>query len=181
MSAPVHKELTNKTYMLENIHHAKNAHKSWVSKVTKLVYGLDDYQGKRVNLNVDKSFISLESSSSEFGQWFYTYGQYLSKFDSIGRFINRIEEHHNAVHESYAHIYTIFFVEPEQRSLLHKMLTINSKQLSEIEREKAKIHLKYLKKFSKELLEVLEILEKKIKALDYNELRRFDSIQHNIM
>ena len=80
--------------------------------------GLDGYQGKRVNLNVDKSFIPLDSTSCEFGQWFHTYAQHLSKFDSIGSFINRIEEHHNALHETYAHIYTIFFVLPEQRSLL---------------------------------------------------------------
>ena len=51
------------------------------------------------------------------------------------------------------------------------MVTLNSKKISESEREKAKIHLMYLQNSSKELLAVLEILEDKIKALDYNELR----------
>jgi len=175
MSAPIHKELTNKSIMLQNIYNAKRAHKSWVSKADKLVNGLAGYQGKRVDLNVDKTFIALDGSSCEFGKWFHTYAQHLSKFESIGRFIQRIEEHHNALHETYSYIYTIFFVVPEQRSFLHRALTMNSKKISDLEREKAKIHLEYLKKSSRELLEVLEILEDKIKALDYNELRSFSS------
>ena len=39
MSAPKHKELTNKASMLENIYNAKRAHKSWVTKANKLVNG----------------------------------------------------------------------------------------------------------------------------------------------
>ena len=97
----------------------------------------------------------------------------LAKFKSIGRFINRIEQHHNALHETYAKIYTIFFVIPEKRSMIHKIFTMNSKKVSEAEREKAKIHLEYLKKSSQELIEVLEILEDKITALDYSKLREF--------
>ncbi len=173
MSATLTKELSNKAYMLQNIYVAKRAHKEWVRKADKLVNGLDGYQGKKVNLNVDKTFIPLDSTSCKFGQWFDTYAVQLAKFDSIGRFINRIEEHHNALHDTYAKIYEIFFILPEKRSILHKLITMNSKKVSETEREKAKIHLEYLKKSSKELLEVLEVLEDKIKALDYNALRTF--------
>jgi hypothetical protein len=173
MSQSLTKELSNKASMLQNIYDAKRAHKEWVRKADRLVNGLDGYQGKKVDLNVDKTFIPLDSASCQFGQWFDTYAMQLAKFDSIGRFINRIEEHHNALHETYAKIYEIFFVVPQKRSILHKIITMNSKKVSEIEREKAKIHLEYLKKSSKELIEVLEILEDKIKALDYNELRRF--------
>ena len=173
MSEQLNKELSNRASMLQNIYDAKRAHKEWVRKADRLVHGLDGYQGKKVDLNVDKSFIPLDSSSCQFGQWFDTYAIHLAKFDSIGRFINRIEEHHNALHETYANIYSIFFVMPEKRSLLHKIVTFNSKKVSESEREKAKIHLNYLKNSSKELLEVLEVLEDKIKALDYNDLRGF--------
>jgi len=74
----------------------------------------------------------------------------LAKFKSIGRFINRIEQRHNALHETYAKIYTIFFVMPEKRSMIHKIFTMISKKVSE-----AKIHLEYLKKSSQELIEVL--------------------------
>ena len=165
------KEVSNKALMLQNIYNAKRAHKEWVTKADKLVNGFDGFQGKKVDVNVDKSFIPLDSSECKFGKWFDTYAIELSKYDSIGRFMNRIEEHHNALHETYSHIYSVFFVIPEKRSLLHKILTFNSKKVSKDEREKAKIHLDYLKRSSTELLEVLEVLEDKIKALDYNELR----------
>jgi hypothetical protein len=173
MSEKLNKEVSNKATMLQNIYDAKRAHKEWVRKADRLVNGLDGYQGKKVDLKVDKTFIPLDSSSCAFGQWFDTYAVQLAKFDSIGRFINRIEEHHNALHTTYAHIYSIFFVLPEKRSLIHKIVTFNSKKVSESEREKACIHLEYLKKSSAELIEVLEVLEDKIKALDYNELRSF--------
>lgn len=173
MSEMLTKELSNKGIMLQKIYNAKRAHKEWVKKADKLVNGLDGYKGKKVDLNVDETFIPLGSSSCEFGIWFETYAVQLAKFDSIGRFINRIEQHHNALHETYAKIYDIFFVIPKKRPLLHKILTMNSKKVSEDEREKAKIHLEYLKKSSQELLEVLEILEDKITALDYSELRTF--------
>lgn len=173
MSEILHKEVSNKATMLQHIYDAKRAHKEWVRKADRLVNGLDGYQGKKVSLNVDKTFIPLDSASCQFGQWFNTYATQLAKFNSIGNFVNRIEEHHNALHATYAHIYSIFFVLPEKRSILHKIVTFNSKKVSELEREKAAIHLEYLKKSSKELLEVLEILEDKIKALDYNALRNF--------
>ena len=173
MSEKLTKEVSNKATMLQNIYDAKRAHKEWVRKADRLVNGLDGYQGKKVDFNVDETFIPLDSSTCKFGKWFDTYAIHLAKFNSIGRFINRIEEHHNALHTTYSHIYSIFFVLPQKRSLLHKIMTLNSKKVSESEREKAKIHLSYLQNSSKELLEVLQILEDRIKALDYNELRSF--------
>ena len=173
MSEHLTKEVSNKANMLQNIYNAKHAHKEWVRKADRLVNGLDGYQGKKVDLNVDKTFIPLDSSSCQFGQWFDAYAIHLAKFGSIGRFINRIEEHHNALHTTYASIYSIFFIVPAKRSFIHKIVTLNSKKVSESEREKAKIYLIYLQKSSKELLEVLEVLEDKIKALNYNELRGF--------
>lgn len=172
MSKLVSQKISNKASILQNIYDAKRAHKEWVRKADRLVNGLDGYQGKKVDLNVDKTFISLDSSACLFGQWFDTHAIQLTKFNSVGRFIDRIEEHHNILHETYAKIYKIFFIVPEERSILHKFITMNSKKVSGIEREKAKIHLEYLKKSSKELLEVIAILEEKIKVLDYNELRK---------
>jgi len=171
MSKAAKSKISNKAAMLTAIYDAKRAHKEWVRKADRLVHGLDGYQGKKVDLNPDKSFIPLDSSSCAFGLWFDTYAEPLSKFKSIGRFMKRIEEHHNALHDTYAHIYSIFFVLPKKRSLIHKIVTFNSKKATEEEREKACIHFKYLQKYSSELLEVLEVLEEKIKALDYNELR----------
>jgi len=173
MNEILKKEVSNKANMLQHIYDAKRAHKEWVKKADRLVNGIDGYQGKKVDLNVDKTFIPLDSSSCDFGQWFDTFAIPLSQFDSIGRFMDRIEEHHNALHETYEKIYIIFFVLPEKRSLLKKIFTMNSKKVSETERQNAKIHLEYLKRSSSELIEVLEVLEDKIKDLNYTELRQY--------
>ena len=90
MSEQLNKEVSNKASMLQNIYDAKRAHKEWVRKADRLVNGLDGYQGKKVDLKVDKTFIPLDSASCKFGQWFDTYAVHLAKFDSIGRFIKAL-------------------------------------------------------------------------------------------
>jgi hypothetical protein len=165
------KSLATKASILQHLHDAKYAHKDWVKKAERLVHGLNGYKGKKVQWEVDKTFIPLDSSDCSFGQWFNAQAYHLSRLDKIGRFINRIEEHHTQLHETYSDIYAIFFVIPQNRSLLHKLFTMNSKKVSEEEREKARIHFSYLKRSSKELLEVLDILEEKIKTLEYSELQ----------
>lgn len=167
------KELSNKASMLQNIYDARRAHKEWLRKAEKLVNGLDGYQGKKVPVTIDKTYIPVDSESCEFGLWFDTYSIHLSKYTSIGRFMDRIEEHHNTLHDTYKKIYFILFIKPQKRPLLHKIMTLNSKKISSIERDIAKIHLEYLKKSSEELLNVLKILEDKIKALEYNDLKEF--------
>ena len=165
------KELSTKASILQHIYAAKHAHLSWVKKADRLVNGLDGYKGKKVDLNVDKTFIPLTSDTCEFGKWFNAHSPYLREMPSIGHFVTRIEEHHEHLHETYQYIYNIFFEMPQKRSLIHKILTFNSKKVTTQEREKAKIYLTYLKHTSKELLEVLSVLENKVKAINYNELQ----------
>lgn len=165
-------ELTTKASILQHIYNAKRAHQEWVRKADRLVNGLDGYQGKKVDLNVDKTYIPLDASSCEFGKWFNSHSFHLGSIPSIGKFITRIDEHHIQLHKTYENIYTLFFVMPENRSFVHKLVTFNSKKVSKEERNQAKIHLGYLKHSSTELLEVLEILEEKVRNLDYNELKK---------
>ena len=159
--------------MIQQIQDAKLSHKNWVKKADQLVNGLNGYQGKKVYLDVDKTFVPLDSSSCEFGEWFDNFAIHLSKFDSIGSFVERIKVHHEAVHETYEKIYFIFFVKPEQKSFIKKVLTPKSEKISELDREKAQIHLEYLKQSSQELLEVLGILKDKIVSLEYIDLQKF--------
>jgi hypothetical protein len=167
--------LSTKASILQHLYDAKYAHKDWVKKAERLVKGLNGYKGDSVEWEVDKTFIPLDSTDCDFGKWFRSHSTHLSRLDKIGSFVNRIEEHHNQLHETYADIYAIFFVIPQNRSLLHKLLTFNSKKISAEEREKAKIHLTYLKRSSKELLEVIDVLESKIKSLEYTDLKRLIS------
>jgi hypothetical protein len=168
-------ELANKSILLYQIHNARRAHQEWVKKAEKLVNGLDGYRGRKVPLNVDKTFIPLDSNRCEFGQWFNSYALFLSKFDLLKQQIEKIDEYHNAIHDAYFHIYTIFFITPYRRPLIQRIFTLNSKKVTELEREKAKIHLEYLKTSSVELLNALVTLEALIKGLDHHELIRLAS------
>jgi len=171
--APVNKKLANKASMIQQIQDAKLSHKNWVKKADRLVNGLNGYKEKQVYLDVDKTFIPLESSSCDFGVWFNNFAIHLSNFNSIGSCLGRIEQHHNELHETYEKIYFIFFVKPEQKSFIEKLLTFNAKKVSDLDREKAQIHLEYLKRSSKDLLEALQVLEDKIRIIDYTELQKF--------
>jgi hypothetical protein len=164
-------ELSTKASILQHIFEAKQAHKEWVKRADRLVNGLNGYKGKTYLNNVDESYIPLDSSSCQFGQWFNKHIQYLQKLDKIGRFVERIEEHHNQIHETYHEIYIIFFILPKKRSFLKKIFTFTQNKVSDEDREKAQIHLKYLKRSSKELLEVLNVLEDKVKSIEYTELK----------
>lgn len=145
-----------KTSILQQLTAAKKAHLRWVKRADHLISGLP----------VDKEFIPLESTTCDFGIWFYEEGAKLRLVPTIDNLINRIEYHHNELHDAYMDIYKIFFIVPHQRSLLHKILTFNSKELSTAEKESAKAHFKYLRRSSEELLAVLDILEERVQKMN---------------
>ncbi|HFU77872.1 MAG TPA: hypothetical protein ENK98_04500 [Epsilonproteobacteria bacterium] len=148
------------TSILQHIADAKKAHLRWVKRADHLISGLP----------VDKEFIPLEATSCGFGLWVYSEGAKLRLVPSIDNLMNRIEHHHNDLHDAYMDIYKIFFIMPQQRSILHKILTFNSKIVSSSEKEKARAHFKYLKRSSEELLAVLDILEEKVKQMTSDEV-----------
>jgi len=59
----------------------------------------------------------------------------------------------------YSNIYKIYFVMPEKRSLLHKIVTFNSKSISNKEKDEAKKYFNLLKKSSEDLIALLENFE----------------------
>lgn len=162
----------NKSIILKQIWDARRAHKEWVKKADRLVNGIDGFRGEKVAIDVDKNYIPLDSSSCVFGKWWNDYSFTISQLKGIDNLSNRIEEHHDRLHDTYASIYHIFFVRPEKRSLLHKIMTFNKKEVTESERDQAKIHFEYLMHSSSELLEVLQILEDRVQSLDNTEILR---------
>jgi len=162
----------NKSIILKQIWDARRAHKEWVKKADRLVNGIDGFRGEKVAIDVDKNYIPLDSSSCVFGRWWNDYSFTISQLKGIDNLSNRIEEHHDRLHDTYASIYHIFFVRPEKRSLLHRIITFNKKEVTESERDQAKIHFEYLMHSSSELLEVLQILEDRVQSLDNTEILR---------
>ena len=152
----------NRSSILQRITEAKKAHFHWVKRAKHLVEGLP----------VDKEFIPLNPTSCLFGQWFYSEGDMFRQLSKTSTIMEEIEERHNRLHETYSNIYKIFFILPQNRSFIHKILTLNSRHVSKSEKKKAKTYFKSLKDGSKELIEALNQLEDQINQLEHHELGR---------
>jgi len=149
--------MPSKAMIIQELNNAKIAHMRWVKRADHLISGLP----------VDKEFIPLESTTCGFGKWLYgEVGQKLRLEEEFKSIIEQIEFHHDNLHDVYGEIYKIFFVMPEQRSLLHKIMTFNSKKVSDKEKAKAKDYFHSLQKSSTELIALLEKLEIRVKESD---------------
>lgn len=146
--------MLSKSTILQELSSAKIAHMRWVKRADHLISGLP----------VDKEFIPLEPTVCGFGRWLYgDVGQRLRLDDDFKSIIEQIEFHHDNLHDVYGEIYKVFFVMPEKRSLLHKIMTFNSKKVSEKEKIKAKEYFHSLQTSSNDLLGLLERLEREVK------------------
>jgi|GEM_PF-2535875 hypothetical protein len=160
----------NKAAMIQSIQDIKRSDKTWVKKADWLVNGIDGIRSQRSEIEADESFMPLSHKTNDFDKWFNENGVLLSGFKSIGHLMSRVKEQHDSLHEIYAHIYTLLVAEPKNRSLLQKVLSFNGKKIQPSEKNQARIHLEYLKKTYDEFVEVLEILETRVRALEYTEL-----------
>lgn len=146
--------------ILQELTQAKIVHKRWAKRADHLISGLP----------VDKDFIPLKSTSCGFGTWFYSRGTKLRTFEATRYIMDEIEYHHNDLHDTYNKIYNLYFVIPENRSFLTKVLTFNSKKISSSEIEEAKIYFRQLTRSSEELLNLLDRLELASQYLTYEQL-----------
>jgi len=138
--------INNKSSILQELSHAKIAHMRWIKHADHLISGLP----------VDKNFIPLEATSCGFGKWLYSTGSKLRTDEKFKYLIEQIEFHHDNLHETYMSIYKIYFVMPENRSLIHKIITFNNKEPSKDEKELAKKYYLILEKSSNDLLNLLD-------------------------
>jgi len=139
--------------IIRHINDAKNAHKRWLKRADHLISGLP----------VDKDFIPAQATDCDFGRWLYFEGAKLRSIPSVTKIIDSLEHHHNELHMSYMHIYNIYFVLPNERSILHKIFTLNSQTVTKTEIAKSKEYFEYISHTSIELLALLDILEERIR------------------
>ena len=148
--------------IIQEIKDARRAHVLWVKNAESLV---EKFIG-------EEDVAALRATTCDFGHWFYSTGQQLRELQSVGNIMNRIEAHHDELHDAYAEIYHIYFIAPDQRHALKRVITLHSQKITKMEREMAKVHLKYLKRSSAEILELLKILEHKVEGVEYTELAK---------
>ena len=160
--------MLTKAKILQELNSAKIAHERWVKRAEHLVDGLP----------VDQSFIPLDPTECGFGRWLYSdMGQRLRLLKEYRSLIEQIEFYHDKLHDIYRKIYKIYFVIPNERSLLHKILTFNSKKITSSEQQKAQEYFMELQKSSielKQLLIQMEHVTKEITSLE--QLNGIDTI-----
>ena len=146
--------------ILQATNKAKIAHKRWVKRADHLISGLP----------VDKEFIPLEATACGFGHWLYSQGTELRTLEATKFIMDEIEHHHDDVHDTYGEIYKLYFLVSENKSFLSKVLTFNSKKISEKDKEVAKNYFRQLKQSSEELLALLDKLELASQHITYEQL-----------
>jgi len=141
----------NKEETLEQLSAAKKAHIKWVNRAKSLVEGIP----------VEKDAIPVDSTECRFGQWFYGEGQKLnamSNMDCLGK----IESLHFSLHDIYMKIFKLYFGEMD-RSFFSKLFRTKTK-ISDRDKEIARDYYVQLEKVSKELLEEIGKLERRLYA-----------------
>ena len=144
--------------ILHQTNNAKIAHTKWVRRIDHLISGLP----------VEQKMIPLDPTFCEFGQWFYSQGSKLRTLDSLKEILEKIEKQHDEAHDIYGKIYTIYFLTPHKRTLLRKIVTLNNKEVTKIEKEEARAYYHTLVEKSRLVLSLMEEFEIKIRELGYH-------------
>ena len=149
--------MINKSTIIQELNNAKSAHKRWVKRADHLVSGLP----------VDETFIPIETEACGFGEWLYgLVGQQLRSEYIFAPTMEQIEFCHDRLHDAYREIHAIYYTQPQTPTLFHKLMKLGRKKVSKRERERAEKHLLALQEHSRELIRLLEKLEKAVKAID---------------
>ena len=146
--------------VLINIRTARRSHVKWVQRAKSLVHGLP----------VTKEQIPLEVTTCDFGRWFYCDGQILLSIFTEDA-VKRLEEKHKELHDIYMKIFKIYFSTVDQ-SFFEKLFNYKRK-VSATEREIAFKELDKLEAVSSELVSYLNIIEKKLNAIDEETFSKF--------
>ncbi len=151
----------NREHVLEHLSIAKLAHIKWVEKAKLLIDGID----------VKKDLIPVDSRECKFGKWFYSDGQLLNSLSNNPlESMEKIEQLHSRLHEVYKSIFNIYFNESKEG--FFAKLFANKKEISEDDTNKAKQYYIDLERISKELLEEISRLERRLVAISEEKIQQ---------
>jgi len=144
----------NKEHILEHLRSAKSAHIKWVQKAKLLINGIE----------VKEDAIPVDSTECKFGQWFYGDGQVLNALSNNPvECMTKIEQLHFNLHDVYMNIFNIYFNKPKG-GFLSKLFG-KKNTLDDYEIDKAKQYYANLEIISKELLDEINRLERRLIAV----------------
>lgn len=141
-----------KESILQELRSAKVAHLKWVQRAKSLISGMP----------VEKESIPLDYTDCIFGKWFYSVGQDIALMPGMS-VMESIGTKHTDLHQVYFKIFQVFFGEMN-KSFFSKLLKMK-KKVSPAEQEMAERYYDELEAISKELLDLIGKLERRINAL----------------
>ena len=142
----------NKNETIDHLHSAKKAHVKWVQRAKALIEGLP----------IEKDAIPVDCTECKFGQWFYGDGQNLNAIPGMDC-LKDIETLHFKLHDIYMKIFKVYFGEMN-RSFFSKLFNMK-KKVTENDKEIARDYYDQLLEVSRDLLEVIDKLERRLHAM----------------
>ena len=135
---------------------AKAAHIKWVQKAKLLINGVD----------VQEDAIPVDSTECKFGKWFYSDGQMLNSLSNNPlECMQKVETLHFQLHDNYLKIFNIYFSQDKKKGFFSKFFGSKRKELSDAETQLAHDHYEKMEEISKELLEEISRLERRLVAV----------------
>lgn len=145
-----------KEEVLEHLRAAKSAHIKWVQKAKLLINGVD----------IEQSSIPVDSTECNFGKWFYTDGQILNSLSNNPlECMQSIEKLHFDLHDQYLKIFNIYFSQEKKGGFFAKLFGFKKKEISKTEQELSETYYKDMEEISKQLLEEINRLERRLIAI----------------
>ena len=150
-----------KEEVVSHLRAAKAAHIKWVQKAKLLINGLD----------IEEGAIPIDSTECKFGKWFYGDGQLLNSLsNNPAEAMVSIETLHFKLHDEYLQIFNIYF-NKEKGGFFSRMFGLKRKNISGLEIKVAKEHYEKMEKISRELLEEINRLERRLIAVSEDKIR----------
>lgn len=152
--------MMTKEEVLEQLRSAKSAHIKWVQKAKLLINGID----------IEESAIPVDSTECAFGKWFYSDGQVLNSLSNNPlECMQNIEKLHFKLHDKYLQIFNIYFSQEKKSGFFAKLFG-KRKEISKTEHDLAEKYYFEMEDISKELLEEINRLERRLIAIPKNKI-----------
>ena len=151
-----------KEHVIEHLRAAKAAHVKWVQKAKLLINGVD----------INEGTIPVDATECKFGKWFYCDGQVLNALSNNPlECMQSIETLHFNLHDVYLKIFTIYFSQEKKAGFFAKLFGLKKKEPSPLEIEQAQIYYKEMEKISKNLLDEISRLERRLIAVSEEKIK----------
>jgi len=150
-----------KEEVVNHLRAAKAAHIKWVQRAKLLINGLD----------IEEGAIPVDSTECKFGQWFYGDGQLLNSLaNNPTESMSNIENLHFKLHDQYLQIFNVYF-KKAKGGFFSKIFGLKRKVVGELEAQIAREHYDIMENISKELLDEINRLERRLIAVSEDKIR----------